>query len=45
MKKKLKSKSLGGIYQSLFDESFKAHRAMDDVNALIRIMLNLNIMI
>lgn len=40
---KLKSKTLSYIYKILFKSSFSAHRAMSDVNALIKIMKYLNI--
>lgn len=40
---KLSSKKLGRIYFKLFGKDFKAHRAMADVNAIIRIMEYLNI--
>ena len=39
----LKKKSVGEIYKQLFRKTFKAHRAMADVNALIEIMKELNI--
>jgi DNA polymerase III epsilon subunit-like protein len=41
----LKSKSLGDIYKQLFGKTFDAHRAMNDVDALIKIMLALKIKI
>ena len=40
---KLKSKSLGEIYFKLFNKKFDAHRAMNDVDALIEIMRYLKI--
>jgi DNA polymerase III alpha subunit (gram-positive type) len=40
---KLTSKKLVEIYKYLFQADFSAHRAMSDVNALIRIMRHLNI--
>ena len=40
---KLTKKKLGAIYKQLFGEKFNAHRAMSDVNALIKIMKYLNI--
>ena len=40
---KLESKALGEIYKVLFDRQFKAHRAMSDVNALIKIMKYLKV--
>jgi DNA polymerase III epsilon subunit-like protein len=40
---KLESKSLGKIYAKLFGKSFEAHRAMSDVDALIKIMKHLKI--
>lgn len=40
---KLKNKSLGYIYRLLFGHNFKAHRAMADVDALIKIMRHLKI--
>lgn len=40
---KLSSKKLSDIYQLLFHKKFKAHRAMEDVNALIKIMKFLKI--
>ncbi len=41
--KKLSNKSLEHIYFKLFKEKYPAHRAMSDVNALIRIMQKLKI--
>jgi len=35
---KFDAKNLSAMYEQLFGEKFKAHRAMADVNALIRIM-------
>jgi len=43
MPHKLESKSLGNIYKNLFKKSFDAHRAMADVDALIKIMRFLKI--
>lgn len=40
---KLQKKSLSYIYYSLFGKEFNAHRAMNDVNALIKIMKKLKI--
>lgn len=40
---KLDGKSLGNIYKALFGKKFNAHRAMADVNALIKIMRYLKI--
>ena len=40
---KLESKGLGHIYATLFQQTFKAHRAMADVDALCRIMRKLRI--
>ncbi|XWV24660.1 putative ATP-dependent DNA helicase [Tupanvirus deep ocean] len=40
---KLDSKSLGKIYYKLFGKNFNAHRAMSDVDALIKIMKHLKI--
>ncbi|RYE12467.1 MAG: 3'-5' exonuclease [Rickettsiales bacterium] len=40
---KLVKKSLGHIYYFLFKTNFKAHRAMNDVDALIKIMKHLKI--
>ncbi len=40
---KLKKKNLGCIYHQLFGKTFNAHRAMADVNALIRIMKHLQV--
>lgn len=40
---KLESKSLGKIYIKLFNKTFKAHRAMADVDALIKIMRFLDV--
>lgn len=40
---KLDIKSLGNIYKMLFGKNFNAHRAMSDVNALIKIMKYLKI--
>lgn len=40
---KLDSKSLGKIYKYLFQKTFKAHRAMNDVDALIKIMQYLGV--
>jgi hypothetical protein len=40
----LKSKKLTLIYDQLFASNFNAHRAMNDVDALIKIMKHLKIM-
>ena len=40
---KLTSKNLGNIYFALFGKNFPAHRAMNDVNALIKIMKYLKV--
>ncbi len=40
---KLDCKSLESMYAKLFGTTFSAHRAMSDVNALIKIMRHLNI--
>jgi DNA polymerase III epsilon subunit-like protein len=40
---KLKNKKLSNIYYELFHETFNAHRAMSDVDALIRIMKHIGI--
>jgi len=42
---KLKGKSLSAIYRQLFNHGFNAHRAMSDVDALIKIMWYLKIAI
>lgn len=40
---KLESKSLGNIYRTIFKKDFNAHRAMNDVDALIKIMRHLKV--
>lgn len=45
MSVELESKSLGHIYQTIFGEKFIGHRAMNDVDALIKIMKFLGVAI
>jgi DNA polymerase III epsilon subunit-like protein len=45
METQLKSKSVSEIYKQLFGTTFNAHRAMADVDAVIKIMLKLKIKI
>ena len=39
----MKSKSLASLYEALFDETFDAHDARDDVKALARILFDSNL--